>query len=52
VDQLGIVWAHETAAELGRDLAEVAAAFWAARQVVGAGDRWAELEQRSSGALR
>jgi glutamate dehydrogenase len=44
VDQLGIVWAHETAAELGRDLAEVAAAFWAARQVAGAGDRWAELE--------
>jgi glutamate dehydrogenase len=44
VDQIGIVWAHETAAELGRDLAEVAAAFWAARQVVGAGDRWAELE--------
>jgi glutamate dehydrogenase len=44
VDQLGIVWAHETAAELGRDLAEVAAAFWAAGQVIGAGDRWAELE--------
>jgi glutamate dehydrogenase len=44
VDQLGIVWAHETAAELGRDLAEVAAAFWAARQVLDAGDRWAELE--------
>ena len=37
VDQLGIVWAHETAAELGRGLAEVAAAFWAARQVIGAG---------------
>jgi glutamate dehydrogenase len=47
VDQLGIVWAHETAAELGRDPAEVAAAFWAARQVVGAGDRWADLEVRS-----
>ena len=44
VDQLGIVWAHETAAELGRDVAEVAAAFWAARQVVGAGERWTELE--------
>ena len=48
VDQLGIVWAHETAAELGRDLAEVAAAFWAARQVIGAGYRWAELEHRSA----
>lgn len=44
VDQLGIVWAHETAAELGRSLPEVATAFWAARQVVGAGDLWAELE--------
>jgi glutamate dehydrogenase len=44
VDQLGIVWANETAAELGRDLAEVAAAFWVARQVVGGGDRWDELE--------
>ncbi|HEY3811364.1 MAG TPA: hypothetical protein VGL49_08010, partial [Acidimicrobiales bacterium] len=47
VDQLGIVWAHETAAELGRDVADVAAAFWAARQIVGAGERWAELEQRA-----
>lgn len=44
VDQLGIVWAHETAAELGRSLPEVATAFWAARQVVGAGELWAELE--------
>ncbi len=49
VDQLGIVWAHETAAELGRDRAEVAGAFWAARQVIGAEARWAELEQRSAG---
>jgi glutamate dehydrogenase len=48
VDQLGIVWAHETAAELGRDIAEVAAAFWAARQVVRAGDRWSELEERAA----
>jgi len=46
VDQLGIVWAHETAAELGRSLPEVATAFWAARQVIGAGDLWAELESR------
>ena len=42
------MWAHETAAELGRDLADVAAAFWAARQVIGAGGPWAELEQRSA----
>jgi glutamate dehydrogenase len=48
VDELGIVWAHETAAELGRDLADVAGAFWAARQVVGAEERWAELEGQSA----
>ncbi len=47
VDQLGMVWAHETAAELGRDVAEVAGAFWAAREVIGAGDQWADLEERS-----
>ena len=48
VDQLGLVWARETAAELGRNLADVAGAFWAARQVIGAGDLWADLEQRSA----
>jgi glutamate dehydrogenase len=48
VDQLGMVWAHETAAELGRDLAEVAAAFWVARQVLGAGERWDDVESRSA----
>jgi glutamate dehydrogenase len=48
VDELGIVWAHETAAELGQDLAEVAAAFWAARQVVGVDERRAELEAQSA----
>ena len=49
VDQLGIVWAHETASELGRRLGEVAAAFWAARQVVGAGVLWEEAERLSDG---
>jgi glutamate dehydrogenase len=48
VDQLGIVWAHETAAELGRDLSEVALAFWAARRVIGAGERWDEIETRAA----
>lgn len=48
VDLLGIVWAHETAAELGRDLAEVAVAFWAARQVIGAASLSAELEHHST----
>ena len=45
VDQLGIVWAHETAAEMGRRLDEVAAAFWAARQVIDAGELWSALEE-------
>ena len=48
VDQLGIVWAHETSAELGRELDEVAAAFWAARAVARAGELWGELEAMSS----
>ena len=44
VDQMGIIWAHDLAAELGRPLEQVAAAFWAARQVTGAGLLWGELE--------
>jgi glutamate dehydrogenase len=44
VDQLGIVWAHETAAEVGRPLDEVAAAFWAARQITRAGPAWTAVE--------
>ncbi len=44
VDRMGIAWAHESAAELGRPLADVAAAFWAARQVLGAGGLWDEIE--------
>jgi glutamate dehydrogenase len=49
VDQMGIVWAHETSAELGRGLDEVAAAFWMARRVVGAGELWRELEDLAAG---
>jgi glutamate dehydrogenase len=49
VDQLGIVWAHETGAELGRSLAEVASAFWAARHLTGAGELWDELEHLAEG---
>ncbi|MBV9662263.1 MAG: NAD-glutamate dehydrogenase [Acidimicrobiales bacterium] len=44
VDQMGVVWAHDLAAELGRGLDEVAVAFWVARSVTGAGELWAELE--------
>jgi glutamate dehydrogenase len=47
VDQLGIIWAHETSAELGRGLDEVAAAFWLSRRITRAGDLWSELEQLS-----
>ncbi|MGH9100483.1 MAG: NAD-glutamate dehydrogenase domain-containing protein, partial [Acidimicrobiales bacterium] len=46
VDQLGTAWAHETAAELGTDLGDVAGAYWAARQVVGANGPWDELHVR------
>ena len=45
VDQMGIVWAHDLAAELGRPLEDVAATFWVARHITGAGARWAELEE-------
>ena len=44
VDEVGIAWAHETAAELGRNLADVSACFWAARQVTRAAQVWAELD--------
>ncbi len=46
VDQLGAAWAHETAAELGVGLDDVAGAYWAARHVVGAAALWAELDAR------
>ena len=44
VDRMGVTWAHETAEEWGLGLAEVAAAYWAARQVTGAETRWRLLE--------
>jgi glutamate dehydrogenase len=44
VDRMGIIWAHETADEWGAGLAEVAAAYWAAREVSGADRRWRQLE--------
>ncbi len=49
VDQMGVIWAHESAAELGRTVPEVVAAFWAARQVLDAGALWADLEAASPG---
>jgi NAD-specific glutamate dehydrogenase len=41
---MGIVWAHETAAELGRGLDEVAGAYWAAQAILDARELWRELE--------
>jgi NAD-specific glutamate dehydrogenase len=43
------VWCHDLAAELGCELAEVAAAFWVARRLTGAGRLWAELEEMAGG---
>ncbi len=48
VDQMGPVWVHETAAELGRSLGEVAAAYWAARQVLGAGPLLERIEKAAN----
>jgi glutamate dehydrogenase len=45
IDQMGIVWAHETAAELDVTLPEVAAAFWVARQLLGADPLWSAGEE-------
>jgi glutamate dehydrogenase len=43
VDQMGPIWAHETAAELGVSLADVAGAYWSARQVLDAGALWTAI---------
>jgi glutamate dehydrogenase len=51
VDQMGITWAHETAAALQRSTVDVAAAFWAARQVLGAGARWETLVRSAAGVF-
>jgi len=47
VNRMGIAWANETATELGRSLAEVAGAFWAARSVLAAGNSWHDIEEVS-----
>ena len=48
VDQMGIKWAHETSAELGCALPDVAGCWWAAWQVLGAAQPLAELEAASA----
>ncbi|MGC8626178.1 MAG: NAD-glutamate dehydrogenase domain-containing protein [Acidimicrobiales bacterium] len=45
VARMGGAWAHELAVEAGRPLWEVAAAYWAARGVLEAGDVLQELDR-------
>ncbi|HTT88176.1 MAG TPA: NAD-glutamate dehydrogenase domain-containing protein [Acidimicrobiales bacterium] len=42
--RMGAIWAHEVAAETGRQLWEAAAAYWAAREVLGAAPLFAEVD--------
>jgi glutamate dehydrogenase len=45
VNSLGITWASRLAAETGARPAEVCRAYWIARQLTGAVERWAQVEQ-------
>jgi len=45
VARMGGAWAHELAAETGRSLWEVAAAYWAARGVLEAGEALEEIDR-------
>jgi glutamate dehydrogenase len=44
VSDLGITWASRVASETGADAAEVARAYWIARYVTGAQERWDDVE--------
>ena len=44
IARMGAVWAHEVAAETGRQPWEAAAAYWAAREVLGAGPLLEEVD--------
>jgi glutamate dehydrogenase len=44
VDRMGVTWAHETAEEFGVALGAVGGAYWAARHVLAADQRWREVE--------
>ncbi len=48
VDRMGVTWAHETADELGISVADVARAYWAARDGLAAEQRWQEVEAMAS----
>ncbi|MGP8208361.1 MAG: NAD-glutamate dehydrogenase domain-containing protein [Acidimicrobiales bacterium] len=44
VDRMGALWAHELAVEAGRELYEVAGAYWAARQVMVVATNFADVD--------
>ena len=44
IARMGAAWAHEVAAETGRQLWEAAAAYWAAREVLSAGPLLEEVD--------
>jgi glutamate dehydrogenase len=48
VDEMGMIWGHETAAELARPVADVAAAWWAAWKLLGAQEAFATLQRHAS----
>ncbi|HEY8338468.1 MAG TPA: NAD-glutamate dehydrogenase domain-containing protein, partial [Egibacteraceae bacterium] len=45
VNRMGITYTSRTASELGCSAAEVAAAYWVAREVAGADQHWRDIEQ-------
>ncbi len=45
VDRMGAIWAHELAAETGREMSEVAASYWAARQVMAVESNFADVDE-------
>jgi glutamate dehydrogenase len=45
IHRMGAMWAHEVAAETGRQLWEVAEAYWTAREVLGVGDLLQEADR-------
>ncbi|MGI9018920.1 MAG: NAD-glutamate dehydrogenase [Euzebya sp.] len=44
VNRLGVTWATRTAVDLGVDVPQVVAAYWIARQIIGADQRWRSVE--------
>lgn len=49
LDQMGIVWANETASEFNCSVVEVAAAFWTGCKVLDGPELWTQLREPGSG---